>query len=272
MRRLTTFVLSTFFVLIFLPQLWAQGVRKPRFDTGLNLSAEAAAERWAQFANGRLAGDYCMAFVLEHRPRRAEETRYTGYMIGGERPDGTYTRIHIRRADAPAESADFIFRNSAGSSAVWKFDGKKFAVLPEALWRNPMLSGLVYSPFELLMPFKFWNVQYEGSGRAGQPVHFYELSSPKFAGVSVRVALTRDFNAPAQVSVSDGASSKTARLSSVKKIDGVWVMREISVKDEASRDSDLLRFTAAKFGLKWGMAPFLPDSPADLEIPSLDRL
>lgn len=259
-------------MLIFLPEVFAQHVRKSRFDTGIDLSPAAASERWAEFASARLAGDYCMTFKIEHRPRRAKEVYYSGYMLGGERPDGTYTRVHIQQLSDATNSADYILKSSPKGSMVWKFQDGAFVEVPKADWLKPMCKGLVYSPFDLLMPYKFWKCEYAGAGRIGQAVHLYNLKNPDFSGIIVEVALTRDFNAPAKISIIGASCDKTARLGSVKRIGDVWITREASAKDDISKDSDILRFTAAKFGLNWGMAPFLSSAKKEVELPALERL
>ena len=96
--------------------------------------------------------------------------------------------------------------------------------------------------------------------------------NPDFSGIIVEVALTRDFNAPAKISIIGASCDKTARLGSVKRIGDVWITREASAKDDISKDSDVLRFTAAKFGLNWGMAPFLSSAKKEVELPALERL
>ena len=136
-------------------------------------------------------------------------------------------------------------------------------------WAKPICGGLIYSPIEIMMPYKFWNAQYEGPGRIGQAVHFFILTPPKgerVDGISkVRLALTREFNSPAQMEFFDenGKLSKTMALGSVRKIDGLWIMLEASVRQESTRDKDKLRFDAAKMRADLDKKIFDASMPAE---------
>ena len=260
-------------MLIFLPSLFAQNIRRPKFDTGIDLSQEAAMERWTQFASSRLGGDYCMRFEIKHRPRKGEEIKYVGYMLGAQRGATVFTRVSVAPASRPKNTSDFILKNSPSGSDVWKFSGDKFKKLSQKDWTIPMSEGLLYSPFDLLMPYKFWQPTYTGADRVGQPVHTYRLSSPDLPTRVVLVALTRDFNAPAQIQIyNSDVKTTTAQLGSVKRIDGLWIMREASVKDEISKDKDVLKITEAKFRLMLDFTIFSPDSKRNIEIPQLQKL
>lgn len=272
MARFFSILVGTFFVLIFLPVLDAQGVRKG-FGAGLDLNESAAAERWSAFVSAAVASDYCMEFALEHRPRRDESVFYNGVMWGAGRGGATFTRISVWAAANPSERGDFILKNSRGGSEVYKFDGGKFVKVEEADWLKPLCAGLIYSPFDLLMPYKFWEAKYVGAERIGQAVHLFDLTSQKFPNSVVRVALTRDFNAPSQIKTMGAIGAKTAELGAVRKVGDVWIMREASVRDDTTKDKDVLRFTKAKFGLRLSNGVFSPDSSRELSVPAdLQRL
>ena len=272
--RKVFFILSTFFVLIFLPTVNAQLTHKPRFNEGIDLAPEVAAERWAQFSSSKLAGDYAMAFDLTHRPLRGEDVKYKGYMLGAEFGGAVYTRIYIAPLADLKKGETFILKNSPNGSVVWKFENGKFVELKTQAWQTPLIKGLLYSPFDLLMPYKHWQAKYMGAGRVGQAVHNFELSNEKFSAQKVCVSLTRDFNAPAQVQIFENeVLKKTARLGSVKKVDnGIWIMREASVKDNETRDNDVLRFTHAIFKIALPREIFSPNSAKEVDVPSMKKL
>ena len=275
MIKIFTSILSTFFVLIFLIQTNvcdAQSIKRPRFNVGINLSPEAAQERWQEFSNSKLGGDYCMLFEIKHRPRKSEETKYIGYMMGIERNGTVYTRIRVAPASTPTKIQEYILKNSPSVSEVWKFENTKFVQVPSKDWQQPMCDGLLYSPFDIPMPYKYWQSKYVGVDRVGQAVHLYDLTSPEFPSKTVRIALSRDFNAPSQIQIFGKDCYKTANLGSVKKVDGLWIMREASIKDENSKDKDILRFTAACFKTNLPLAFFLPDAPKDVKLPVMKRL
>ena len=271
--RKVFFILSTFFVLIFLPDVNGQFTHKPRFSEGIDLSPDAASERWGQFASSRLGGDYAMAFDLTHRPLRGEDVKYKGYMLGAEFGGAVYTRIYVAPLAAIENGETFILKNSPSGSAVWKFENGKFVELKKQDWQKPLIKGLLYSPFDLLMPYKHWQAKYAGAGRVGQAVHNFDLENSAFARQKVRVSLTRDFNAPAQIQIFENSVlKKTARLGSVKKVDGLWIMREASVKDNSTRNNDVLRFTHAKFKIALPKEIFAPTSSKEIKIPSMQKL
>jgi len=200
-------------------------------------------------------------------------------MFGEECGGQILTRIRVKKSGAPdSEYADFILKSSARNSEVWKAEGGKWVKIPEVDWLNPMLSGLVYSPFDLLAPYRFWAARYESAGRIGQAVYFYALQAPKGFGQKiskVSIALTRDFNSPAQTEIfgEDGKLLKTVSLGSVKKVDGLWIMREISARDEISRDKDVLTFRSAAMRIPLPREIFSTDSaPKAPRIPELKML
>ncbi|MBE6414849.1 MAG: hypothetical protein E7035_09930 [Verrucomicrobiaceae bacterium] len=272
MAKLFTSILSTFFVLIFLSTANGQGFKRQQAKVGLDLSPEAAAERWVEFSSSKLGSDYCMLFELIHRPRKSEEIKYVGYMFGAERTDGLYMRLRIAPASHPSNSEEFIMKNSSKGCDVWKFKDGKFVKLSKADWLKPLYDGLLYTPFDLLMPYKFWNASYIGAGRIGQAVHLFDLTSTDFPFDRVRVALTRDFNVPAQIQLLGKNSKKTANLGSVKKVDNLWFMREASVKDEISKDKDILRFTHARFNIILPKSIFDEVSQKNVKLPELKKL
>jgi hypothetical protein len=87
-----------------------------------------------------------------------------------------------------------------------------------------------------------------GGGRIGQAVYFFDLVPPTKELAKeisrVRVAITREFNSPAQTEIygANGDIMKKVTLGSVKKFDGLWVLREMSARDEKTRDKDKLEF------------------------------
>ena len=54
---------------------------------------------------------------------------------------------------------------------------------------------------------------------------------------------------------------KTLKLASVKKIGSRWIMREAELRDESTRDKDILRFLSVNFSEKIPASLFDADSP-----------
>ncbi len=273
MTKWFTSILSTLFiVLIFLSSANAQSVRRPRTKPGLDLSPAAAQERWTEFTSSQLGSDYCMDFEIIHRPRKSKEIKYVGYMLGTERGGTLYTRIRIYPVSEPAKAEEYIMRNSISGGSVWRFKDSKFVKIDKADWLKPLYEGLLYSPFDLLMPYKYWQSRYAGAGHVGQAVHLYDLNSGEFPNSRVRIALTRDFNVPAQIQIFGVNGDKTALLGAVKKVDDLWFMSEASVKDESTKDKDILRIKAVRFKITLPMSIFEPTSAKDIALPQTERL
>lgn len=258
---------AAFLALIFVCETYAQVER--RHDRVARLSPDAAKESWEEFASSKIAADYCMTFKLTHMPRKAKETVYNGTIYGSRSGDKVFTRIRISNPENNSPAHDFIMMSSPSDSKVWKAESGKFVEIEKKDWAKPICGGLIYSPIEIMMPYKFWNAQYEGPGRIGQAVHFFILTPPKgerVDGISkVRLALTREFNSPAQMEFFDenGNLSKTMALGSVRKIDGLWIMLEASVRQESTRDKDKLRFDAAKMRADLDKKIFDASMPAE---------
>ena len=237
------------------------------------LSAEKANEMWGEFSRAGISGDYCMGFTITHRPRKGEQTCYTGEIFGtktGEGYDKTRIRVFGPRGGQTAEKciADYILINNPAEPKVFKLSNGSFVELPPTEWSKPLAEGFLYSPFDLLMPYKFWKPAYEGAGRIGQAVHFFRLAPHDSAAAgqnSVRLALSREFSSPVQAQIlsSDSRPLKTLKLASVKKIDSRWIMREAELRDESSRDKDILRFESAN------LRDSLPKSIFDTQSPDM---
>lgn len=267
--------IALFFVPIFAGAPKASAQVRRGFEKVVPLTQGEAADMWNTFKRAKIAGDYAMRFTLTHSPRKGENTEYDGEIFGTERGGKTLTRIRLKKS-GDADFADFILSNSPKSQKVWsKNSDGKFAEIPESEWLKPLLEGIVFSPFDLLMPYVNWTPKYAGAGRIGQAVHFFELKTPKsFADTidKVDVAITREFNSPAQTRVFARGGAKTVSLGSVKKVDGLWIVLELSARDEASRDKDKLRFRAAKFRAELPSSVFAPESASIPQIGGMQKL
>lgn len=267
--------IALFFVPIFAGAPNASAQIRRGFDKVVPLTQSEAADMWNAFRRAKIAGSYAMRFTLTHSPRKGENIECDGEIFGTERGGKTLTRIRLKKA-GDADCADFILSNSPQSQKVWRknADGK-FEEIPESEWLKPLLDGTVFSPFDLLMPYINWTPKYAGAGRIGQAVHFFELETPKeFAATidKVDIAITREFNSPAQTRVFAKGGAKTVSLGSVKKVDGLWIMLELSARDEASRDKDKLRFRAAKFRADLPSSVFDPENAIIPQIGGMQKL
>lgn len=253
MRRFLIGAFVFFGVFLALNAGYSQGVRGNSSSRVFPLTPEEAAQRWSEFSATRPAADYCFAFELEHKPRKGESRVYDG-LIWGTAGDITQanTRISLRDRDSK-EPAEFLILGNSGKPEIYRFKGGKTQKLETTQWLAPLMDGLIYSPFDVLMPFKTWDSSYFGPGRVARAVHFYDLKAPEnFSGANIskiRVALSREFNAPFQTEFFDknGDVSRVLSLGSVKKFDEKWIVKELEMFDKNSRDRDTIKIVSAKF-------------------------
>lgn len=260
--------MGTLWVLIFVTSADAQIKRVN--DRVAPLVEDEAQKRWGEFASSRTA-DYCMDFTIEHAPRKGKSVFYSGTIFSSNKGAASYTRIRAAKKSS-TDTVDFLLVNSPQSQEVWKFEDGKAVQVPKEKWQTPLMEGLVYSPFDLLMPYRNWKARYAGAGRIGQAVHYYDLEVPQDFKITenfkdtkigkIRIALSRDFNAPAAAEVysTKGELLKTLSLGSVKKIDDLWIMKTAQLRDDLSREKDILRFTYAKMRPIFSKSIFSKDS------------
>ncbi|MBO6101965.1 MAG: outer membrane lipoprotein-sorting protein [Opitutales bacterium] len=248
-----------------------------------DISQADAARRWSEFLESRPSGDYVFKFELEHMPRQSESAMYEGEIFGKYFSAQNFLmRVEIRPAQSPEKTKKYLLKKIGGKIGVWEESAGKIKKLDDPRdWLRPMLEGLIYTPFDVLMPFKSWPCKYAGAGRAMRAVHFFDLCAPDGfpkgeADLSrVRVALSREFNAPFQTEYFDakGEVSKAVNLSSVKKIDGNWIVKKIETLDKKSRDKD--KITILRAGFFDALDPKIFDESALAEpakIPELKEL
>jgi hypothetical protein len=140
-------------------------------------------------------------------------------------------------------------------------------ILSDALF-EPLLPGLIFTPFDLMMPYLDWaEYVYEGTRRLrGRSVHFFLLYPPEDDPTydstgAVRVAIDADFNVAVRTETLDleGEAIRRLDVQSVKKVDGEWIIRRLDLVDLESRDRTRLVVTAARVGVSLGEGLFTPE-------------
>ena len=217
------------------------------------LSEEQAALRLSAFRSQRLAGDYVFEFQLEHKPRRARTVRYDGIMWGSWNELGAITRVKIfepRLKGADQNVAVELIIQNGPEARAWKRsggEGQAFSEVEIDAIFEPILEGLVYSVFDLQMPFVFWpNFEYEGpklfsGSRVAQtflmyPPVSYLVDDSKLD--SVRIALDDTYDALLQVEVLHESGNPLSRfkVESFKKVEERYIVNRITLTNFESRD------------------------------------
>jgi len=249
----------------------------PGLPAGID-PAEGAA-RLAAFRQSRLQGDFCLRFQLVHIPRRGDETTYDGMAWGTWDAQGPLTRFQLRPAAAneseppdpekrDANTWEWLVQNGP-EPKIWVLaPGAKAArELPPESWHEPLFPGLVYTPFDLLMPFMFWpKFEYDGPERVGGRVaDAYVMLPPDSPTTTppaepVRVALNREFNALVRAEQLDAARQPARELDvlSFENVEGQWLPKAFDLLNVTGRDKDRFAVTAAALNLPPAPARFDP--------------
>jgi hypothetical protein len=125
-----------------------------------------------------------------------------------------------------------------------------------------LADGLLISPFDLQMPFTHWpKATYVTTERRRRPVNVYETAN--LAGVEpakVTFAIDRVYGVLVQAICHDarGEPTRQMQVEEFSKVGEQWMLAECSVRDEASRDTDLLRITEAALDAKHAPETFEP--------------
>lgn len=241
----------------------------------IQLTAPQAKEILADFRASRLNGDLCFKFEIIHKPRRGESApAVPGLLWAGWTSEGPRVRVELRPSgDTP--SLAFIATKSAQGSRLWLRRGG--ATLENPRSDEPLAPGLLLLPSDLALPYTHWeDTRYVKTERSrGRPVHYFLATNPaKTAPASVSFALDRTYGALVQATSldADGAARRTLQVEEFSKVDEQWILGACSVRDEVTRDVDLLKVTAAAVRRRLDPATFDPATlarpapvPADLK-------
>ncbi len=244
-------------------------------DDFVQLTPAQAKEVLGDFRGSRLNGDLCFKFEVTHKPRRGESTPpVPGVVWAGWTPEGPRVRVELRPKDG-APALAFIATKSAQGSRLWLRRGGRTVENPRT--DEPLAPGLLLLPSDLALPYTHWeDTRYVKTERSrGRPVHFFLAHHPSQGEpAKVSFALDRTYGALVQATSLDaaGAARRTLQVEEFAKVDEQWILGACSVRDEASRDVDLLRVTEAAVRRRFDAATFDPASldrpaplPADLK-------
>lgn len=239
----------------------------------MRIDQEEGVRRMDAFRSQRLDGDYCFRFELEHLPRRGDKTTYLGTMWGSWNEHGPINRFEILpsadSAGGGSEVVELIVQNGV-EPHVWIRRGRSgsFDEITGPALFEPVIPGVVYSPFDLQMPFIYWDdFSYEGPVRVQSRIAQQFLMSPPEGSLSgergigaVRVCLDDSYDALLRIEVLDGDGDELSRFTveSFKKVQGQYIVKEITLKDYATRDRTRFQVKAASVGLSLKAQVFDP--------------
>lgn len=260
----------------------AGGEQRSRFMN--RIDAAEGAKRLAAFRAQRLVGDYCFEFTLEHKPRRGRTVRYEGMMWGSWNEIGPVTRFRItpKVDDAPlggveAGPVELIIQNGHSPEAwILSPGADRFRKIEGAQLFEPILPELLYSPFDLQMPFVYWeDFVYEGPTLVGATrVAQQFLMLPPEGSASaergiegVRIGLDDTYDALWRIEVLEGDGEVSSRFSveSFKKVQDQYIVKRITLLDRTSRDRTTFNVKAAALGLAFRKDLYDPGSLLSLD-------
>jgi hypothetical protein len=250
-----------FFICFNLEALNKNEQLRPRFPE--KISQKEGREFIEEFRAQRLQGDYCFKFLLEHLPRRGATVRYQGTLWGSWNSRGPVSRFVLEsvsqaETSEAVEKLEWIIQNGRDPE-VWsrKSRDEEFVLLDsEAMW-NPLFEGVLYRPFDLLMPFVYWEQwEYKGPKTIGSRLAQQFLMLPpepsKAPGISgVRMALDNDYKALLSIEILDTNEKALTRfeVESFKKVEEQYIVKRITLGEEKSGDRTRFRVIAASVGL-----------------------
>ena len=248
---------------------------------------EAEADRLLTlFKAQRLEENFCFKFQLEHKPRRGRTVRYEGIMYGSWNDQGPISRFKVFPDKVGEESSivlspvEIIVQNGLSQKAwIRRQNSEAFVLIEDSMLFEPILDGVLYTPFDLQMPFVFWNdYKYEGPSRVlsriGQKFLMFPPSDSLaerdgITGVRVSVDDTYYALLRAEVLRGDNQACSQFTIRGIKKIQDQYIVKEVEMKNLLTKDATTFKVKAASIGLSFDDTIFNPESAARLpQIPA----
>jgi hypothetical protein len=234
--------------------VWAQ----PRLDDPgfIQLTAPQATQVLNDFRASRLSSDLCLQFTITHQPRQGESSApIPGLLWATWNRQGPQLRVEIP-AHGQTPRLAFLASKSTSESKFWISQGDEAPrLLTNANLNQPLANGLLLTPFDIALPFTHWaNTHYTNTERSrGRPVHFFVATNPTGESpATVEFGLDRVYNALVIATYRNAQKQnlRQVQIEEFAKVDDQWLIGSCSVRDEATRDVDVLRFTGASLQLQ----------------------
>lgn len=273
-------------VLLPVTQLHAQGSpstrggRQPQLPKPVN---EAEGRQIIErFRAQRLSGDFFFVFELVQMPRRGPEKAYAGLMWGTWTNEGPLTRVAVWEPEQREQTMRQFIILSGRTPRAWvnQPDGS-VRELDEAQMIEPLLPDLLYTPFDLAMPFVYWDASYIGPDRVrGRRAQIFLMSAPEAVRAvrpqwdQVLIALDDEFNALLRAEIVDAGRQvlRSFRIRSFKEVSGQYIIKGVDLVDEVSREKTRFEVIEAGVGLRLPQPVFAPSSLGNNALPQLPAI
>ncbi len=226
-----------------------------------------------KFRSYQWSSDFSFLIEMKHMPRRGRETVYDGQMWGTVDKQGTLQRYHLSTIDKEKvgrKNVNLIIKNGINPYVYSHDDNEAYHKLTDKELFEPLFACLIYTPFDLQLPFIYWNDYVYGGyerikGRLVYTYIFYPPDSLKKENPalgSIRLSLDVRFNAPVKIEIFDDKESltKTFKIINFKKIGKEWIPKSIDLLDERSRDKTRFTIVAVAFNIKLPHQIFSPQT------------
>jgi hypothetical protein len=224
------------------------------------------------FRSTRIPGEYCLRFELKTRiSDSGEEQVFLGSIQGGFNESGPVNRLNLTSESiSDATERNLLLQNGV-DPMCWERVGDHIETLTVSQLHAPLFPGMVFSVFELQMPFIYWdNFVYEGSDYLiGRPAQIFVLNPPQSESSpsmsSVRVWIDEKFKAllKAEILTSEQTVWKVFKIISLKKIEGEYRVKTIELLDTISGDKTRFTLLGGRFDQQLNPAVFTREGLMD---------
>ena len=232
---------------------------EPHFVSGDKPDQAGGRRALEEFRAAGLAADYWMEFELRVLPHKGDETTLRGQILGARSELGPVTRLDVGGQRWLIQSGPRPAAWAAGPGGVRPLTGAE-SLQP--------LAGTELTPFDLQMPFLYWNdYVYEGlaniRGRPAYSLLLYppaDLAAARPDLAAVRVALDTQFHALVQAEMlgPKGETRKTITVLDLKKAGTQWIVKAIDLRNPVTRDKTRFSVTAVALDLTLPSSDFQP--------------
>ena len=198
---------------------------------------------------------------------------------GSSKCGGTRSVIRLQPVASDGDAGIRLFLENGINPVAWRIgnDSKTFRMIEGASLFSPLFPELVLTPFELQMPFLFWeDYIYEGVSKLKGRRAFSFLMIPPLAiqnanpkMEAVRVAIDAKFKVliKAEILGPRRQSLKTFKIISLKKTQNQVIIKRIDLLDEISRKKTRFIVTGADLSLSIDDTFFRPETLLEEALP-----
>lgn len=229
----------------------------------LGLNQAAGRQSIERLKQGILPGQVYLEFTLRILPRRSEEHDVPGRLWAAQQASGPVLRA-VLDPGGPGE-VRWLIRGGA-DAAVWKAAGGGAAAPANPL--EPLFPGSQLTAFDLQMSFLWWPDQKLVAvvRKLGRPADEFLFRPPEdFArrhpGIwGVEAFLDGQFHVPVEIDIlgPGGAPQQVLSALDLKRVRDQYLVKELDARDERSRDSTRVDFTAASLDQDFASGLFEP--------------